>query len=66
MNLVIIGGGNMGSAVAHALLNTQPLSMSELSIVERSAEQRDRLTHLGCPVYEKISSKISSFRSKLK
>jgi len=61
MKLVIIGGGNMGSAIAHSLINTQTLSKSDLSIVELSARQRERLKSLGCLIYEEIGPEISSY-----
>ena len=62
MNLAIIGGGNMGGAMAHSLLATQTIAPSKLMIIELVSTLREDLAQaLGCAVRENIDDEISRF-----
>lgn len=66
MNLVIIGGGNMGKAMAHSLLETQTLVASQLLICEALEAQRQLLAQeLGCEINAHLGSEISKFNAVL-
>lgn len=54
-SLTIIGGGNMGGAIAEAVVQKGIISQEQLSIVEKNAERREFLQKLlGCRVVEAI------------
>lgn len=60
MKLVIIGGGNMGGAIATSLVKKQALPADDLVIVEMSAERRTQLSEdLGCSVTETFDERLS-------
>ncbi len=62
MKLAIIGGGNMGGAIARALLRNQTLAVSELLIVESESTRREQLaSELGCQTQEAVDSHLSQF-----
>jgi len=62
MNLAIIGGGNMGGAMAHSLIVTQTISPSKLMIIELDSTLRKNLAQeLGCAVRENIDDEVSRF-----
>ena len=62
MKLAIIGGGNMGRAMAHSLIATQTLSPSKLMIIELVSTLRNDLAQeLGCAVRENIDDEVSRF-----
>ncbi len=62
MNVVIIGGGNMGRAMAHSLVHTQTVSHSDVLVVETVAAKRQQLVdEIDCRVLEKIGTEISQF-----
>ncbi|MBF0276979.1 MAG: pyrroline-5-carboxylate reductase [SAR324 cluster bacterium] len=66
MNLVIIGGGNMGAAMADSLIKTKALAPSELLIIETLSERRQYLTEqLGCQIRENIDNEISGYQAVL-
>lgn len=66
MNLLIMGGGNMGKAIAHSLLETQTLSAADLLICEPFPSQRESLAQaLNCGIAETVGSEISSYNAVL-
>lgn len=66
MNLAIIGGGNMGGAIARALVHRQILAPTELLIVDPNPQIRDTLQELlGCQVVAEINEVISAYETIL-
>lgn len=64
MSLVIIGGGNMGKALAQTLISKGTLSSGGLCIVEIDAKQRRTLMdELGCLVIHEVNEHISRFQT---
>lgn len=47
--LAIIGGGNMGFAIARGVLSARVLEPADLLIAERDAAKHERFSPLGCP-----------------
>lgn len=59
-SVVILGGGNMGGALAAAFLASGKLSKDKLLIIEQSAEKRRELKRrLGCRVVASIGTELS-------
>ncbi len=59
-SVVILGGGNMGSALAAAFLASGKLPKENLLIIEHSAEKRRQLKRkLGCQVVGNIGAELS-------
>ena len=57
MKVAVIGGGNMGAALAASLLNSKQVAASELLIVEVDKAKREELSEsLRCEVAESIDS----------
>ena len=66
MNLLIIGGGNMGKAMAHSLLDTQTLSASNLLICETCSSQRELLAKvLACEIVETVGAELAAYNAVL-
>ena len=66
MNLVIIGGGNMGGAIADSLIKTQTLPASQLLIIEQIPERCQFLAQtIGCHTSGTIGEEISSYTGVL-
>ncbi|MBF0287322.1 MAG: pyrroline-5-carboxylate reductase [SAR324 cluster bacterium] len=62
MGVAIIGGGNMGRAIAHSLLHTQTFLQSDILVVETVSAKCEQLVDtIGCRVLEKIGAEISQF-----
>ncbi len=66
MNLVIIGGGNMGGAIADSLIKRQTLAASEVLIIEQISERRQFLAEqLNCETRASVSKEIADFTGVL-
>ncbi|HSC53489.1 MAG TPA: pyrroline-5-carboxylate reductase [Phnomibacter sp.] len=50
MKIAIIGGGNLGSAIAQGLVNSKFCNPSDITITRRNLTQLAGLTHMGCNV----------------
>ena len=64
MSLAIIGGGNMGTAIAQALIQAHILRSDELLMVEMDADKRSYLSQqLGCEVAAGIDGGLSNYKT---
>lgn len=64
MSLVIIGGGNMGGAIARALIQAHILRSEEILMVEMDAEKHSCLSQqLGCKVIPGIDAVLSDYNT---
>jgi len=60
LKYVFIGGGNMGRAMAEALIQRQVCAPAEILVVEPSAEARDTMGGLGCQVMDSTGEVIGT------
>ena len=58
--LGLIGGGNMGSAIARGVVQHRVVEPTDLVIAEIAPEKRDALVELGCRVTDDVSEAARS------
>ena len=62
MDYAFVGGGNMGHALAAALIRHGVARPSQVLVVDPSAEARRRAEALGCRTGEQVDAQLAGFR----
>ena len=62
MRLVIIGGGNMGEAILHALLKSASVPAEDILLIESDGEKRKKIVNdTGCTTQSEIDEEVRNY-----